>query len=131
MSEGVFVATIRLKTNQQDKKYINKLSECARMLYNAVLGETQKRHRRIKNDKLYKETIQIPKATKEGKKQRNKNFKKLNNFYGFSDYSLQAFDRKTPKRDTAITINRSIFIFLFFSFKKMNNARNGTYIQLR
>lgn len=90
-----FIATLRLKTTTKQEKQLLVLSECARMLYNSVLGETKSRMNALKNTALYQQTIRIPKNTKENKETRKQNFKYINEQFGFTDASLQAFGTKT------------------------------------
>ncbi|QST02528.1 transposase (plasmid) [Pontibacillus sp. ALD_SL1] len=90
-----FTATLPLESVAKQEKYYWKLSDCARQLFNAVLSEARKRSNRIKNTKLYQETIRLPKNKKENISKRRENFKYLNEQFGFTDSSLQSFGTKT------------------------------------
>ncbi|WHY83943.1 transposase [Neobacillus novalis] len=90
-----FVATIRLKTNLKEEKQLLVLSDCARQLYNACLGECLKRLKAIQGTDLYKESIQLSKTSKADVELRRANFKDLNETYGFKNASIQSFGTKT------------------------------------
>ncbi|EKN62541.1 ISChy9, transposase orfB [Neobacillus bataviensis LMG 21833] len=90
-----FVATIRLKTNLKEEKQLLVLSDCARQLYNACLGESLKRLKKVQGTDLYKETIQLSKVTEADVEKRRANFKYLNDLFGFTDASIQSFGIKT------------------------------------
>jgi len=78
-----FIYEDKLLVNKLDIKFIWKISECARMHYNSVLGESLKRLRLVKKDPLYVATVRIVK-TKKSIIIRNTNFKYLNEHYGFT-----------------------------------------------
>lgn len=101
-----FIATIRLRTNHVEEKKLLMLSDCARQLYNACLGESLKRLNFIRNTRLFKETISLDKTVEEQKELRKKNFKHLNDSYGFSSYSIQSFGTKT--KNASNFINRHL-----------------------
>ncbi|CRK80198.1 hypothetical protein [Neobacillus massiliamazoniensis] len=61
-STPTFTATIRLKTPPKQVKHLLMLSDCARQLYNACLGEGIKRLHRLQHTTLYRETVQLPKT---------------------------------------------------------------------
>ena len=90
---NTYTLTLGLKTNKQNIKHILKISNMARMLYNATLSETLKRLNNIRNDKLFKETISLDKI--DYKNERANNFKYLNKTYGFSKYDIEKFAIKT------------------------------------
>lgn len=90
-----FVATIRLKTNLKEEKQLLVLSDCARLLYNACLGECLKRLKKVQGTELYKETIQLSKTSEADVEKRRANFKYLNETFGFTDASIQSFGTKT------------------------------------
>ncbi|WML39497.1 transposase [Neobacillus sp. OS1-2] len=97
-----FVATIRLKTDSREEKQLLVLSDCARQLYNACLGECLKRLKKIQSTELYKETIKLSKTTEADIEKRRANFKYLNETFRFTDASIQSFGTKTK--------NDSVFI---------------------
>ena len=82
---------LTLIVNQTEYKELVKLQDLGRILYNACLGESLRRLKMVKQDKFYKETISIPKDSKENKKLRTENFKILNNRYGFKNSLIQSF----------------------------------------
>ncbi|QCJ41143.1 transposase [Bacillus sp. S3] len=90
-----FVATIRLKMDSKKEKQLLVLSDCARQLYNACLGECLNRLRKIQGTELYKETIQLSKTSEADVEKRRVNFKNLNETFGFTDSSIQSFGTKT------------------------------------
>lgn len=92
------IIEFRLLENQKDYKELLKLQDLGRILYNACLGESLRRLKLVKAHKLYKETIAIPKDTKENKDKRNLNFKFLNNKYGFTNASIQSFAVKCKNK---------------------------------
>lgn len=89
-----FILELKLKTANQQKKELLKKSDCARQLYNAVLGEALKRLNKIQNTKKYQELIRLPKDTLANRKLRNKGFKELNKEYGFSKIELEKWGTK-------------------------------------
>lgn len=96
-----FIATLPLQTTKAQEKKLLVMSDCARQLYNACLGEALKRFNRLKHTADYQETIRLPK-TGERKKQRTERFKELNKEHGFTDYSLQSFAVETKNRSKFI-----------------------------
>ena len=80
-----------LMVNNAEYKELVKLQDLGRILYNACLGESLRRLKLVKQDKFYKETISIPKDSKENKDLRKNNFKVLNERYGFKNSSIQSF----------------------------------------
>jgi putative transposase len=59
-----FIATIRLKTEKKAEKQFLVMSDCARQLYNACLGESLKRLRGIQSTELYKRRFNYLKLRK-------------------------------------------------------------------
>lgn len=139
-----FVATIRLKTNSKQEKYFWKLSNCARMLFNAVLGESKHRMNKIRNTPLYRETIQLSKANKEENERREQNFSYLNEQFGFTDYSMQSFGTQTKNNSKFIAEHLGTHVcqkistrafkaqqkVAFRKAKKANFKRVGEFVSL-
>ena len=139
-----FVATIRLKTNSKEEKQLLMLSDCARQLYNACLGEGLKRLKSIKRTDLYKETIGLSKTSKKEKEKRTANFISLNKTFGFNDFSLQSFGTQTKNNSKFIAEHlgthicqkissrafRAVQRYAFGQAKKVTFKRKGEFVSL-
>ena len=136
-----FIATIRLRTNPQEEKQLLMLSDCARQLYNACLGESLKRLNNVRHTSLYKETISLPKDDKEN---RRKNFKLLNEKFGFTNYSVQSFGTATKNKSKFINQHlgthvcqkvserafKAVQKYAFRKAKKVRFKRKGEFVSL-
>jgi putative transposase len=90
MSKSVFIYELPLQITPHDERILNIRFNCARLLYNACLGEGLRRL------DLMRERILWQKARKsKNKKERKELFGLLQKEAGLSDYSLQAFATKT------------------------------------
>lgn len=139
-----FIATIRLRTNAKEEKILLMLSDCGRQLYNACLGECLKRLKFIQNTELYKETIRLYKTSEEDIEKRRTNFKKLNETFGFTDYSIQSFGIKTKNDSKFIALHLGTHIcqklstrafkavqkLAFKKAKKVRFKRIGEFVSL-
>jgi len=96
-----FIHEDKLLTNKLDIKFIWKVSDCARQHYNAVLGESLKRLDLVKKDALYMKTVKISK-TKDGKVERQNNFKYLNEKYGFTMDSVEKWGNNSKNKSNFI-----------------------------
>ena len=137
------IMEFRLLESQKDYKKLLKLQDLGRILYNACLGESLRRLKLVKSHKLYKETIAIPKDTKENKDKRKENFKKLNDKYGFTNASIQSFAVKCKNESKflnqlgvhviqkiATTAFRAVQKVAFGKAKKVKFKRKGEFITL-
>lgn len=137
------IMEFRLLESKKDYKELLKLQDLGRILYNACLGESLKRLNLVKNDDLYKETITIPKDTKEEKEQRKENFKFLNEKYGFKNSSIQSFAVKCKNESKfidklgvhviqkiATTAFRAVQKVAFGKSKKVKFKRKGDFVSL-
>ena len=86
MSKSTFVLTLKLNTEKYEEDILNKRLEIGRQIYNACLGELFKRYQTMKQSKIYQETLKMKKS-----KKRNKNFNKINNQFGLTEYALHDF----------------------------------------
>ncbi|RHW43381.1 transposase [Neobacillus notoginsengisoli] len=139
-----FIATIRLKTDTKAEKQLFVLSECARQLYNACLGESLKRLKAIQYTELYKETVQLFKTVEEEIEKRRANFKHLNETFGFTDYSIQSFGTKTKNDSKFIAAHlgphicqkistrafKAVQKLAFKKAKKVRFKRKGEFVSL-
>ena len=73
----LFIYTLKLKTNQQDRERLNKRFRMAQDIYRKTLIEVHKRYLKLKKDPLYKKAIKLSK----GDKERTALFKKLREKY--------------------------------------------------
>ena len=137
------IMEFRLLESQKDYKKLLKLQDLGRILYNACLGESLRRLKLVKAHKLYKETIAIPKDTKENKDKRKENFKELNDKYGFTNASIQSFAVKCKNESKflnqlgvhviqkiATTAFRAVQKVAFGKAKKVKFKRKGEFITL-
>jgi hypothetical protein len=81
-----FVLTLSLKNNISDDVALNKYFELSRRFYNAILGETLKRLNLMRQSKEYQKVRKMPKSRK-----RSQEFKRIEEKYGFTKYSLDKF----------------------------------------
>lgn len=86
MAKQSYILTLPLSTEKWQEDVLFKRLEIARNLYNACLGELMKRHKRLKQDKMYRHWIQQPKS-----KERTQTFRKLNQEYGLSEYAIHTY----------------------------------------
>ena len=137
------IMEFRLLESQKDYKKLLKLQDLGRILYNACLGESLRRLKLVKTNKLYKETIAIPKDTKENKDKRKENFKYLNDKYGFTNASIQSFAVKCKNESKflnqlgvhviqkiATTAFRAVQKVAFGRAKKVKFKRKGEFVTL-
>jgi hypothetical protein len=95
MSKSVFIYELPLRTTPHDERMLNIRFNCARMLYNACLGEG------IRRLDLMRERTLWQKARKStNKKERKELFGLLQKEAGLSDYGLQAFAIRTKNNSS-------------------------------
>jgi len=83
MLKPTFVLTLKLNTEKYQEAVLNKRFEIGRRIYNACLNELFKRYQTMKQSKIYQETLKMKKS-----KKRNKNFNKINNQFGLTEYAF-------------------------------------------
>ncbi|ACK69913.1 transposase, IS608 family [Gloeothece citriformis PCC 7424] len=87
-SSPSFVTELPLVVDSQQEKELLSKFQAARQLYNALLGEAEKRRKLVQKSPIYQEA----KATsRTEKKLRNQRFTKARQQYRYSDYDLQAY----------------------------------------
>ncbi|AOM84382.1 Transposase [Salisediminibacterium beveridgei] len=86
MAEQSYILTLPLLTEKWQEDVLFKRLEIARNIYNASLGELMKRHKRLKQDEMYRYWIQQPKS-----KERNQALRELNKEYGLSEYAIHTY----------------------------------------
>jgi hypothetical protein len=110
-----FVLTLQLKTEKFQEDILDKRFEIGRKIYNACLNELHKRFRTLKQSKEYQKVCNMVKG-----RERNKQFQKLNNKYGLTEYSLHKFvapmQHKYKKNIDAFT-NQKIASRCFSAFQ--------------
>ena len=80
-----FILELPLVVSPKQKKELLTRFESARQLYNACLGESLRRLRHIKQSKVYKQTLSMPKGKS------HKAFKSINETFRFREYDLHSF----------------------------------------
>jgi hypothetical protein len=88
-----FVLTLQLQTEIFQEDILSKRFEIGRKMYNACLNELHKRFKTLKQSKEYRKVCKMEKD-----KERNKQFQKLNNKYGLTEYSLHDFVKPMQHR---------------------------------
>lgn len=78
-----FILTLKLDTEKYQEDILDKRLEISRQIYNACLGELNKRYNTMKQSKEYRKVVKMSKG-----KERNKLFNELNKKYGLTEYSL-------------------------------------------
>ena len=86
-----FQLELPLSTDALATRCLRAHFEAARCLYNALLGEANRRMRRMRDDPAWQEARALPKTHK---KERNAAFSRLRQQYGFSEYALHAFAKQ-------------------------------------
>lgn len=87
-SSPSFVTELPLIIDSQQEKQLLARFQAARQLYNALLGEAEKRRKLVKNSQTYQKALHTPRTAK---KERQKLFTLARQQYRYSDYALQAF----------------------------------------
>lgn len=83
------VFQLTLKPTKQQEKELLKLQNMGRQIYNACLGESLKRLKKVKRDSTYQEILKLDKVKQ--KKERTEAFKTLNENHGFTKASIQQY----------------------------------------
>lgn len=81
-----YVLTLPLKTEIWQEDILDKRLDIASMIYNDSLGEILSRHKRMKRAKEFNIAMKMKKGS-----ERNKLFKKLDNEFGISAFSLNKY----------------------------------------
>lgn len=87
-SSPSFVTELPLVVDSQQEKELLAKFQAARQLYNALLGEAEKRRKLVQKSSIYQEAKSTPRTSK---KERQKLFSQARKQYRYSDYDLQAF----------------------------------------
>ncbi len=82
-----FICELPLQVLPADERHLLVRLDCARMVYNACLGEALKRLARMRESKCYRAAHQLPKKTKE----RTAAFAAARKQLGFGEYDLHAY----------------------------------------
>jgi transposase len=83
-----FLLELPLQVNSQQAKHLRAHFEAARCLYNALLGESMKRLKRMRDDPRWQQARNLPTTQKQ---ERNRLFFQLRQEYGFSEYALHEY----------------------------------------
>jgi len=102
-----FVTEIPLRTTSKDRFVLKKCFWVAKQQYNALLGECLKRLGRMRNDKRFKEALNLYKQ--EGHKMEAKAvFKQLAENYGYSEYALSPYTQQFNTKGNILSIGARI-----------------------
>ena len=85
---NTFLLELPLRVDWSQESHVRAHLETARCLYNALLGEANKRLRRMRNDPAWVEARNIPRSHKQ---ERAQAFSALRKTYRFSEYDLHAY----------------------------------------
>src|SRR2546421_9854156 len=85
---STFLLELPLQVDTGQAKRLRAHLEAARALYNALLGESSQRLRRMRSDQAWQAARAIPKTEKQ---ERRAAFSRLRQQYHFSEYALHAF----------------------------------------
>src|SRR5215472_17188805 len=83
-----FLLELPLRVDWSQEHRLRAHLEAARCLYNALLGEANKRLRRMRNDPAWEEARALPRTNKQGRAQA---FAALRKQYRFSEYELHEY----------------------------------------
>lgn len=94
-----YVLERELLVNPHEVKIIKRNMEVGRQIYNAVLGESQKRLHKVQSDPAYRETVRSIQALKEPKTRAeekekarlSKLAKDMERSYGYSEYQMHTY----------------------------------------
>ena len=88
-----FVCELSLAVSPAEECVLLSRLECARMVYNACLGESLKRLEALRSLKLYRDALGMPKGAKgtPAAKERSAAFYAANEAAGFREYDLHAY----------------------------------------
>ena len=91
-----FVCEIPLKDTPVIERHLLVRLDCARMVYNACLGESFKRLNVLRESKKCREALKMPKAASGTKtaKDRTAAFREANKEVGFGEYDLHAYAKR-------------------------------------
>ena len=94
-----FILTLPLKTVSSDEALLNKMFNAGKNLYNACLGESERRYYLMKQSKEYQQACKMPKGKHHIKGQkrdpeaeaRAAAFREVNNRFEFNEYSISEY----------------------------------------
>src|SRR6266496_3556757 len=86
-----FVCELPLVTVSDDERRLRIRLDCARQIYNAVLGESLKRLSLLRQSKAFQAARAMPKRSKEQQRERAAAFRALDVQFGLREYDLHAY----------------------------------------
>ena len=91
-----FTCEMPLKVTPANERELLIRLECARMVYNACLGESLRRLKQLHESRAYREAKKLPKGMcgSETAKKRVKAFRKADEMVGFREYDLHAYAKQ-------------------------------------
>jgi putative transposase len=90
-SMASFICELPLILSGDDERVLVIRLDCARQVYNAVLGESLRRLALLRQAKAYQEARALPRRTKEERKARAAAFRALDERFGLREYDLHAW----------------------------------------
>ena len=91
-----FTCEVPLKATPSDERELLIRLECARMVYNACLGESLRRLKQLHEARAYQDARKLPKGIRgsETAKKRAEAFREANELVGFREYDLHAYAKQ-------------------------------------
>lgn len=86
-----FICELPLVLSGDDERVLVVRLDCARQVYNAVLGESLKRLALLRQAKAYQAARALPRRTKEERKARAAAFRALDERFGLREHDLHAW----------------------------------------
>lgn len=88
-----FICELPLAATQFDARHLLVRLDCARMVYNACLGEALKRLRRLRESKAWRAARQLPRGPRgsDAAQKRTEAFREADKQAGFREYDLHAY----------------------------------------
>lgn len=90
-STASFICELPLVLFGDDERVLDVRLDCARQVYNAVLGESLKRLALLRQSKAYQAARAMSRRTKEEKQARAATFRALDERFGLREYDLHAW----------------------------------------
>jgi hypothetical protein len=92
MSNANYVIEFEIHPKTKERHIIEKRFKIAKQIYNACLGETLKRLRKIRADKEYRTLVQMVKEKSSANNKECKNrIKEIELFYGYSEFQMHDY----------------------------------------
>ncbi len=91
-----FITELPLKVNPSQEAVLLRRLEMGRKIYNACLGETLRRLRKMRASAEYQAAWKMPpgKARSQKRQARNKAFRAVRNRFGFGEYALHSYAKR-------------------------------------